>query len=98
MLPMFNRRAARPAIAPPGDNDAAEEPSAAQQLAETIEAFFASHEMTLTDSEAAAVYGVTLDLVRMMHEGALADGVISAAQKAQLTAMVDGMRGAPQLL
>ncbi|MGW7283896.1 hypothetical protein ACWGH4_00095 [Streptomyces sp. NPDC054847] len=97
VLPMFKRRT-RPAVVPPADNAAKEEPVAAQELAERIEALFHHHGMTLTDDEAAEVYGVTLDLVRMMHEGAHTDGVITAPQLAQLAAMVDGMRRAPQLL
>lgn len=99
MLPMFKRRAARRAVVPPADNAATGEPVGAQEeLAERIEALFHHHGMTLTDEESADVYGVTLDLVQMMHEGAHADGVITAPQLDRLAAMVDGMRRAPQLL
>ena len=98
VLPMFKRHTARPAAVPPANTAAAEEPAAAQELAERIEALFHHHGMTLTDEETADVYGITLDLVRMMHQGAHTDGVITAPQLAQLAAMVDGMRRAPQLL
>lgn len=98
VIPMFKRRPTTTSAPASADNAATELPPAAQQLAETVEAFFKSHGMTLTDDEAVRVYDVTLDLVRMMHEGALANGVLTGEQLTQLAAMVAGMRNAPQLL
>jgi hypothetical protein len=94
VIPMFKRDTpSQPAAGPAG-----EQATAAQDLAEQIEALFHRHGMTLTDDETARVYDVTLDLVRMMHDGAHADGGLTGEQLAQLAAMVQGMRGAPQLL
>jgi hypothetical protein len=91
VIPMFKR----PATPTPSDGA---QLTAGQHLAEQIEALFHRHGKTLTDDDTARVYDVTLDLVRMMHDGALADQVLTAEQHAQLAAMVQGMRAAPRHL
>lgn len=99
VIPMFKRRPTTPAATPPpSDGVAGEHQSASQQLAEQIETLFHHHGLTLTDEDAARAYDVTLDLVHLMHEGALADGILTAEQLRQLSTMLDGMRRAPQLL
>jgi len=95
VIPMFKRQHTTQAAA--GETGTGQV-TAAQELAERIEALFQRHGMTLTDDETARIYDVTLDLVRMMHDGAHTDEVLTREQHAQLAAMVQGMRTAPQLL
>ncbi|MEU5660037.1 hypothetical protein ABZ802_31130 [Streptomyces sp. NPDC047737] len=79
-----------------------EEPATAdspqQRLAETAEAWFLARGGTLTDERTAKVYRDTLDLVRLMHDGSLAEGLVGDVEYEHLSGMVEGLRGAPDSL
>lgn len=69
-----------------------------QQLAEHLEALFHHYGRSLTDKPTAQAYDITLDAVRMMLGGALADGTVDDGQHRTLVGMLDGMRNAPGLV
>lgn len=70
-----------------------------QQLAETIEAYYARADgRTLTDDETAAVYLIALDAVTDIVDGVLAQNLLSAEAHRHLRAHLDGMKDAPRLL
>ncbi|MEU5490283.1 hypothetical protein AB0G98_21410 [Streptomyces sp. NPDC020196] len=69
-----------------------------QRLAETAEAWFLARGMTLTDPDVADTYRATLDLVRLMHEGSQANGIIGDDELRHLAGMIEGLRNAPDTL
>jgi len=68
------------------------------RLATRVQAEFAGRGRTLTDPATAEAYRITLDVMRMIHEGALATGVLDEDQHAALAGMTDGADHAPGLL
>ncbi|MFF8910565.1 hypothetical protein [Streptomyces olivaceoviridis] len=79
-------------IGPPQGDDR----HAVAELAEHLEKAFNAVGRTLTDDETAFVYRHTLGLVAHTLEGATVTGIISDGQRDELTALISGMRGAPQ--
>jgi len=73
-------------------------PPLEQQLAEYVEAFFRTRDLTLTDEQTANVFLVSLGVVQLMLDGALAQGTVGAEAHSELRAMIDGMRNAPPLV
>lgn len=69
-----------------------------EKLAATVEDLFAKHGRSLTDPETAEDYLITLRMVRIMLQGAHAEGVIAEEAHGDLDAMVEGMMTAPGLL
>lgn len=69
-----------------------------QRLAETAEAWFLARHATLTDETTADTYRTTLDLVRLMLEGSLSEGLVGEEEYRHLAGMVEGLRGAPDSL
>lgn len=69
-----------------------------QQLAETVEAAFLRRGRTLTDPATAEAYAITLQLVHLMHEGAMATSVITQGEHDALHGMISGMVDAPHEL
>ena len=69
-----------------------------EKLAATVEDLFAKHGRSLTDSDSAEVYLITLRAVRIMLAGAREQGVIGMEAFADLDAMLEGMMAAPGLL
>lgn len=82
----------------PGTAPDTPEPDQQQQLAERFEETFNEHRLTLTDDKAAAVYAVTLDLVRQMLLGAHATGIVDETEREQLDAMMQGLTDIPALV
>lgn len=68
------------------------------RLTERVQAEFTERGQTLTDPATAAAFRTTLDVVRMIHEGALATGVVDAEQHATLNGMIDSVALAPDVL
>lgn len=68
------------------------------RLAVRVQAEFDARGRTLTDPATAEAFGITLDIMRMIHEGALATGVLDAEQHAVLAGMVDGAGACPAVL
>lgn len=69
-----------------------------EKLAATVEALFAKHGRSLTDSETAEGYLITLRAVRLMLQGALQQGELNQEQHETLDAMFEGMMAAPGIL
>ncbi|MGW2844419.1 hypothetical protein [Streptomyces sp. NPDC001274] len=69
-----------------------------QQLAETMQALFLARGRSLTDGPTAEAYAITLDAVRLMLDGAYAEGVVGAGEHDTLRGMVQGMADAPASL
>ena len=69
-----------------------------QRLAETAEAWFLARRATLTDPDVADTYRATLDLVRLMLEGSLAEELVGDDEFRHLAGMVEGLRQAPDTL
>jgi len=89
----------RPVSTPhPGPVGGQHPQSPQQMLAERSEATFNHHGLTLTDDMAATAYTVTLELVRDVLAGAVAEGVIDEEQLAELDITIKGMTGAPRLI
>ena len=72
-----------------------DDPSAEQLLTEHVEALFSKHGRTLSDDDTAQAYQITLDLVLMMMDGALVEGVVGEEQHKTLRGMLKGMKQAP---
>lgn len=72
-----------------------DDPSAEQQLTEHVEALFNKNGRTLSDDDTAQAYQITLDIVLMMMEGALVEGLVGEEQHTTLRGMVQGMKQAP---
>jgi hypothetical protein len=67
-------------------------------LAERFEETFNEHRLSLTDERTADAYKVTLQLVQGLFDGANAQGIVDDGQHQELSAMVDGVMGAPELI
>lgn len=68
------------------------------RLAVRVQAEYAERGRTLTDPGTAEAYRIALDVMRMIHAGALATGVLDEEQHAVLAGMVDGADRAPSVL
>lgn len=70
-----------------------------QQLAEDLEMTFNHHNLSLSDEMTAAVFGVTLQIVRdVVLKGGQGHGIITETQRLKLDQVVEGMTGAPRLI
>ena len=69
-----------------------------ERLAATVEDLFAKHRRSLTHSETAEDYLITLRAVRIMLAGAREQGLVGQEAFADLDAMLEGMMTAPGLL
>lgn len=69
-----------------------------EKLAATVEDLFSKHGRSLTDSESAEDYLITLRAVRIMVRGAHVQGILGEEAFADLDAMLEGMMAAPGLL
>ncbi|MFD5899078.1 hypothetical protein [Streptomyces sp. NPDC060366] len=69
-----------------------------QRIGEQVQALFTAHGRTLTDGKTADAMRITLDGVLGLINGALAQGAIEPEQHSMLTAMIQGMRDAPERL
>lgn len=79
---------------PPGSEQPPE-----RRLAEFVERLFLRHgRRTLTDPEAAAVFRITLTAVGHMLQGARTEGVLDAAAHRELSAMIEGLQSAPDIV
>lgn len=96
VIRLSDRAAAR--YRPESATGAYDKPSGAQQLTEHMEALFNARGRTLSDRDTAEAYGIALEGVLLMLDGALAEGMVGEEQHRQLHAMVEGMRSAPHLL
>ncbi|MEU9014325.1 hypothetical protein AB0D12_32050 [Streptomyces sp. NPDC048479] len=76
----------------------AREPSPQQQLAETVQAMFLARGRTLTDKATAETFGITLEAVLLMVDGALVEGVLGDEEHRTLRGMLEGMQAAPHLV
>ncbi|MFE1451923.1 hypothetical protein [Streptomyces olivaceoviridis] len=86
---------------PPGNQPGRSQPdperdAVLRMVAEQMERAFNAAGRTLSDDETAYVYGHTLGLVAHTLEGATVSGIISEGQRDELTALISGMREAPQ--
>lgn len=68
------------------------------RLTERVQAEFTARGQTLTDPATADAFRTTLHVIRMIHEGALATGVVDAEQHATLSGMIDSVALAPDVL
>lgn len=66
-------------------------------LADHIETTFNDKHLTLTDDDTARAYILTLHVVRGHLEGAHARGFIDKTALGELTALIDGLAGVPDL-
>ncbi len=74
-------------------------PAALEQLAERFEIAFNRHGLTLTDTEAALAYRITLDLMRdFIFRGAEAQNIVDGGQRRKLDELVVGIRVVPELV
>lgn len=73
-------------------------PSVRQQLADHFEMTFNHHSLTLTDEMTATAYGVTLQIVRGLLEGAQAQGIVTEVQRLELDDIIEGITGVARLL
>lgn len=85
----------RPVDPPDGDNP---EPSRLELLAEDFETTFNAARLTLTDEDTLNAFTVTVGIFRHILEGARAEGIIDAAQLAELNALTEGMVAATRLI
>jgi hypothetical protein len=69
-----------------------------EKLAAKMEDLFAKHRRSLTHSETAEDYLITLQAVRIMLRGALGEGLLGEKAFEDLDAMLEGMMTAPGLL
>ncbi|MGW0948471.1 hypothetical protein ACWD4O_38775 [Streptomyces sp. NPDC002623] len=69
-----------------------------QKLAATVEAVFASHRRSLTDSETALDFTITLGIVINALKAALAQGKLTPEEFKRLNGLMTGMLEAPRLL
>lgn len=80
---------------------AADEPESADpalDLAVTVEGMFLARGQTLTDDATARAYGVALEAVELMVEGAFRQGAFDSEAHQLLAGMLQGMRSTPELL
>ncbi|WP_328545419.1 hypothetical protein [Streptomyces europaeiscabiei] len=72
--------------------------SSSERLAEHVETMFNEAGHSLTDEDTAAVFTLTLTIVRGMFEGAQVKGIVDEGQRAELDAMLRGLLGLPRLV
>jgi len=112
VIPINARRTRRRSPKPPGGTASMDTPpegnpprqsqpdserqAVLRMVAEQMEKAFNAAGRTLSDDETAYVYRHTLGLVAHTLEGATVSGIISEGQRDELTALISGMREAPQ--
>lgn len=67
-------------------------------LSERVKAAFAFRGLSLADPETAEIYGVALESVRPILDGALATGLLSAQQHTTLADLYDAAARAPEVV
>lgn len=88
--------APEPEPAPDQSGDLSDDPR--QRIGEQMQALFTARDRTLTDKKTAEAMQITVDGVIGLLAGALAQGYIEQEQYSMLTAMLEGMRDAPERL
>ena len=81
-----------------GAVDAADVDSPRARLAQTIQALYHAHGVTLTDERCAAAHVATLEWVHLLLDGAAAKGLVDSAVVGRLQAMVTEAQGASEAL
>jgi hypothetical protein len=76
----------------PGDR------SSEHLLAEHLEKTFNEQHLTLADDDIAAAFRTTLTVVSGLLDGAHAQGIVDESQHHRLNEIIDGLRGAPDLV
>lgn len=69
-----------------------------RHLAEHVETTFNHHHLSLTDEMTSTAYAVTLQIVRGLLDGAVAQDIISGEQRAELDVLIKGVAAAPRLV
>ncbi|MFB7867413.1 hypothetical protein [Streptomyces sp. NPDC056069] len=69
-----------------------------QNLAFTMQAMFTARGLSLLDPPTADAFGITLDAVLLMVDGAYAQNIVDEAEWQSLRAMFEDMREAPELV
>ncbi|MET7713745.1 hypothetical protein [Streptomyces sp. NPDC005407] len=98
VIRMADHRAARRGRGGEHPVAASREPSPQQQLAETVQAMFLARGRSLTDQVVAESFGITMEAVLLMVDGALVEGVLGEEQHRTLRGMLEGMQAAPHLV
>ncbi|MFM9373318.1 hypothetical protein [Streptomyces sp. Da 82-17] len=78
---------------PPGAGDE----QALHDLAEQLELAYAAEHLTLADPRTATAHTVAMHIAMTVMDGAHAQGLIDAAQRLQLTGLLEGARRAGEL-
>lgn len=98
ILDRARRQAGRGPQVTDTDGLAPGERSAQALLADKLETLFNAEELSLTDERIATAYRVTLEIVRGMLEGALAQGIVDEGQRVELDQILEGMVDVPRLV
>jgi hypothetical protein len=65
-------------------------------IAGDVELWFNRANRTLSDDETARVFAHTVDFVSYVLDGAVAQGILTPAERAELRLLLDGVRQAPK--